>query len=226
MAVNHEKIRRLLGEKEPPTDHSLRAKSLGRALDGDIPKTLTPYEWEQWYAEHGMPDSHVAPPPTKKNTPWWRTAGNTLASNIDKTPLYTTWLGRAGLLPFIGLMAALYLDTQHQQLWAKSLASYTLAIICFLVGAWWGLALIRRSPAALLMSNAVVLVAFFGHVLLASGSFFLLGAILFVATVVIERRHALFHPQPPYYARLRLQLSLVASVSLLLAALHLWVPTN
>ena len=225
MAVDHERIRRLLDEKELSTDNSLRAKSLGRAIGGDVPKTLTPYEWEQWYAEHGVPDSHLAPQvnteATKQNASWRRYLGSPPASGIDKTPLYTTWLGRAGLLPFIGLLAALYLDAQHQQLWARSLSTYTLAIICFLVGAWWGLALIRRSPAALVMSNAVVLVAFFGHVLLASAPFFLLGALLFLATVVIERRHAMFHRQPPYYARLRLQLSLVASVSLLLAAILL-----
>ncbi|MEH6637236.1 MAG: DUF3429 domain-containing protein [Halioglobus sp.] len=220
MAVNHEKIRRLLGEKEAATDNSLRAKSLGRALTGEVPKTLTPYEWQQWYAERGVPDSHLAPQVTKHSESWWRHLGNTHTSDTDKTPLYATWLGRVGLLPFVGLLAALYLDAQHQQLWAKSLATYTLAIICFLVGAWWGLALIRRSPAALLMSNAVVLVAVFGHVLLAPAPFFLLGALLFLATVVIERRHALFHRQPSYYARLRLQLSLVASASLLLAAIH------
>jgi len=221
MAVNHEKIRRLLGEKEPSTDNSLRAKSLRRALAGDVPKTLTPYEWEQWYAEQGVPDSHLSPKATKQNGSWRRNLGNTLVSDNDKTQAYTTWLGRAGLLPFIGLLAALYLDAQNQQLWAKSLSTYALAIICFLVGAWWGLALIRRSPTALLMSNAMVLAAFFGHVLLTSASFFLLGALLFLATVVMERRHALFHRQPPYYAHLRLQLSLVASASLLLAAIHL-----
>jgi len=143
------------------------------------------------------------------------------ALDDDKTPTYAIWLGRAGLLPFIGLPVVLYLDVQHQQVWAESLATYTLAIVCFLVGSWWGLALIRRTPAALLVSNIVVLIAFFGHVLLPTPPFLLLGAALFLATIVFERRHVLFHRQPPYYARLRLQLSLVASASLLLAAMRL-----
>jgi hypothetical protein len=146
---------------------------------------------------------------------------NKQESVIDRTPVTITWLGRAGLLPFLVLLAALYLDTAHQELWVRSLATYTLAIICFLVGAWWGLALIRRSPAALLMSNTVVLVAFFGYVVLASVHFFLLGAFLFLAIVLIERRHTLCLRQPRYYARMRLQLSLVASASLLLAAMYL-----
>jgi Na+/proline symporter len=153
--------------------------------------------------------------------PGIREGGNTQESVIDKTPATVLWLGRAGLLPFIGLAAALYLDGPHQQLWLKSIATYTLVIICFLVGAWWGLALMRRSPAALLMSNAVVLVAFFGYVLMTPPHFLLLGTFLFLVTVLVERRHALFFRQPRYYARMRLQLSLVASASLLLAAMDL-----
>ena len=43
------------------TDNSLRGKSLRRALGKDVPKTLTPYEWEQWYAENGVPEAHKHP---------------------------------------------------------------------------------------------------------------------------------------------------------------------
>ncbi len=208
MAVDHKKIRHLLGEKEESTDHGLGAKSLRRALSGDVPKTLTPYEWEQWYADHGIPEGHLAPE-GKQQTP----------SILDKTPIYATWLGRAGLLPFVGLLLALYIDAQNQSLWANALATYTLVIICFLVGAWWGTALIQRNPTTLLLSNGIALVAFFGQVLLSTAGFFLLGAFVFTATLVIERRHALNQPQPLYYARLRLQLTLVASTSLVLAAM-------
>ena len=208
MAVDHKKIRHLLGEKEESTDHGLGAKSLRRALSGDVPKTLTPYEWEQWYADHGIPEGHLAPE-GKQQTP----------SILDKTPIYATWLGRAGLLPFVGLLLALYIDTQNQSLWANALATYTLVIICFLVGAWWGTALIQRNPTTLLLSNGIALVAFFGQVLLSTAGFFLLGAFVFTATLVIERRRALIQPQPLYYARLRLQLTLVASTSLVLAAM-------
>ena len=207
MAVDHEKIRRLLGEKEKSTDHGLGAKSLRRALSGDVPKTLTPYEWEQWYADHGVPEGHLAPEEEQ------------ITSTLDKTPMYATWLGRAGLLPFVGLLLALYIDAQHQPLWANALASYTFAIICFLVGAWWGMALIQRNPTTLVFSNGIVLVAFFGQMLLSTAGFFVLGACLFIATVIVERRHALFKPQPLYYARLRLQLTVVASTSLVLAAM-------
>jgi hypothetical protein len=71
VAVDHDNIKRLLGEKEAPTDHSLRAKSLHRATAETVPTTLTPYEWEQWYAEHGVPLQHRTTH-TGKRLSWWR----------------------------------------------------------------------------------------------------------------------------------------------------------
>jgi Protein of unknown function (DUF3429) len=219
MAINRDNVRHLPDEKEPPEDHTLRGSSLRRALSGDLPRTLTPHEWEQWYAEHGVPRSHIAPPAKQATSS--RDSKCRAHSPQDELTAYVTWLGRAGLLPFLGLPVLMYLDAQHQQLWVNSLASYTLAIVCFLVGAWWGLALIRRTPMALLMSNTIVLVAFFSHVLLPTGLFLWLGAALLLTTVAIERHCAPFHRQPSYYARLRLQLSVVASASLVFTAAQL-----
>lgn len=48
-------------------DNSLRGKSLERALHSDLPRTLTPYEWQEWYERHGVPPDHrqaVAPAPS------------------------------------------------------------------------------------------------------------------------------------------------------------------
>ena len=71
VAVDHDKIARILGEDGDTADTSLRAKSLERATGNTPPRTLTPFEWEQWYEEHGVPDSH-----RKHDTPatpyWWR----------------------------------------------------------------------------------------------------------------------------------------------------------
>ena len=130
-------------------------------------------------------------------------------------------LGRAGLLPFLGGATLVYLDPERGALWGAVLASYALAILCFLPGIWWGLALIRRSGAAMALSNLFVLAAFFGHVMLETGPFLLLCAALFPATVLVERRHPLFGPQPAYYARLRAQLSAVATLALVLSAARL-----
>lgn len=38
-------------------DSSLDAKAYERAMSGKVPRTMTPWEWEQWYAEHGKPES-------------------------------------------------------------------------------------------------------------------------------------------------------------------------
>ena len=127
-------------------------------------------------------------------------------------------LGRAGLLPFCIAPLLLYLDPVHRDLYTDALGSYALAILCFLVGIWWGLALIRRSALALLLSNALVLAAFFGKLLLPASAFFLLCCLLFPLTVVVERSLWLFRRQPAYYASLRLQLTAVATVALLLSA--------
>ena len=133
-------------------------------------------------------------------------------------PTVATWLGRAGLLPFIGLSLATYLDTEHALLWGNVLATYALAIHCFLAGAWWGISLIRRHWKILVISNAAVLAAFFGQVLLTVDEFLVLCALLFPCILVVERLHPAFQQQPPYYAQLRLQLTAVATVALLFAA--------
>lgn len=39
-------------------DNSLRGSAMRRALRKKVPRTLTPYEWEAWYEEHGVPQEH------------------------------------------------------------------------------------------------------------------------------------------------------------------------
>jgi len=109
-------------------------------------------------------------------------------------------------------------DTHHARLYAELLANYALAIVCFLVGIWWGIALIRRSAAILTLSNAVVIIAFAGRSLLNYSPFFLLCAALLVFTLLVERHHSMFRRQPAYYATLRGGVSGVAVVMLAIAA--------
>jgi hypothetical protein len=72
MAVDHDRIAKLLGKEQATSDTSLRAQSLKRATTGEVPHTLTPHEWEQWYAEHGVPESHTKKE-LKPAISWWRT---------------------------------------------------------------------------------------------------------------------------------------------------------
>lgn len=67
---NQKRIREILGEEETASDTSLRAQTWRRAQGASPPRTLTPFEWEQWYAEHGVPESHRRELPAKRA--WWR----------------------------------------------------------------------------------------------------------------------------------------------------------
>jgi hypothetical protein len=71
MPVDHERIEQLLDGDRHRADTSLRAKSLQRALLADVPRTLTPHEWEQWYEQHGVPASHL-PVARQRKLTWWR----------------------------------------------------------------------------------------------------------------------------------------------------------
>ena len=70
MTSRDDKIRELLGEKEEASDLSLRGNALRRATQNKVPTTLTPHEWEQWYAKHGVPASHQQGKKEKKKR-WW-----------------------------------------------------------------------------------------------------------------------------------------------------------
>lgn len=127
-------------------------------------------------------------------------------------------LGWAGLLPFIATPAALYLFEPQAKLVAEAGAAYGLAILCFLAGAWWGIALLRRRTGILFASNIAVLIAWAGYALLdRPGSLVLLAAVFF-GMVFFERLHPMFQPQPGYYAALRLRLSTCAGLSLVMSA--------
>ncbi len=63
-------IDRILDEDQGEGDHSLRKKALDRATGDKVPTTLTPWEWQEWYAKHGIPESHKPAQPA--NLAWWR----------------------------------------------------------------------------------------------------------------------------------------------------------
>jgi len=44
-------------------DATLRDKSLEHTDPDYLPRTLTPHEWESYYAEHGVPREHRRPVP-------------------------------------------------------------------------------------------------------------------------------------------------------------------
>ena len=132
-------------------------------------------------------------------------------------------LGWWGLLPFVAAPIAVYGSPGQADLVGAAVAAYALAIVCFLAGAWWGIALLRRKQDILVASNVVVIIACLGFVLLDLPTAMLLLAALLLAVVAVERLHPVFRPQPDYYAALRMRLSIVAGLSLLLSSLLLRV---
>ncbi len=138
---------------------------------------------------------------------------------MTSVPVVAKLLGWAGLLPFIAAPAALHLFPDAAARLVVAVATYALAILCFLAGAWWGIALLRRRWEVLLVSNAVVIAGWAGYLLLPSRWVLCLLALLLAVTVLFERTHPMFAPQPAYYAALRLRLSAIAALSLVAAAL-------
>ena len=94
-------------------------------------------------------------------------------------PALTQTLGYSGVLPFISLAIAIALQPQ-QKIWQQLMAGYTLAILCFLLGAWWAIALLRRFKLPLILSNLVVIATVFGFILLPTAYFYLLAAAVFI----------------------------------------------
>lgn len=142
-----------------------------------------------------------------------------LAATEQALPPVVTLLGRAGLLPFIVTPILMLIAPGHRDLWTLAISNYALAILCFLVGSWWGLALIRRRADAIVASNVLLLAAVLGNTTLPSSLFLPLAALLLATTVILENTHPLFSRQPPYYARLRRHLTIVAVPALLIAAI-------
>ena len=133
--------------------------------------------------------------------------------SISSAPAVTRALGYAGLIPFV-LPALLVLSGSTHGTVATQLAgTYALAIICFLVGSWWGMAQTSGVRATLLLSNAFLLVALLLY-LLASEWWSLAAALLLMGAWVCEQSSRLFPAFPQDYRRMRAILTLVAANSM------------
>lgn len=140
-----------------------------------------------------------------------------------ETPRMVAWLGYGGLLPFIVLAAASFLDPARGGAWQQGLLNYGAVILSFVGALHWGLAMAgvpvsaaRRNVAytwsvvpALIGWLSLLLDPFAGSALLAAG---------FAAHYVQDRRVAQHAALPYWYLPLRLRLSVVAAVCLLVGS--------
>ena len=142
----------------------------------------------------------------------------TLSNRLREVPGTATLLGWLGLLPFLALPLLIAGMPEYRALCQTLLADYAFGILCFLLGIWWGIGVMRGEPRPLLLSNLLFLVLLAARTLLQNAPFMVIAATLFIAIIVLEHSLAVFQRQPAYYARMRIQLSLVAAVSLLTVA--------
>ncbi len=96
-------------------------------------------------------------------------------------------LGYAGLIPFVLPAGMLMFSASYSAELTQITNVYALAIICFLCGSWWGLALPLSKNLALLLSNAYFLVAFFSFIF-APQWWSLIAAILLMGLLLVEQK--------------------------------------
>ncbi len=140
---------------------------------------------------------------------------------MQDTKIYTA-LALAGttpfiagaLLPLLGHDALPFLGSLDQLL-----ASYGLAIICFLAGAHWGTYLSGRCADSLnlfIISNAIFLVVWFAYIGTDVETAIGVQIFAFVALLLIDRRLRIDDVISAPYFRVRSMATLIAIVSLLI----------
>lgn len=72
------RIREIVDGPGESADTSLQRQAERHTEDDYVPRTMTPHEWEEWYAEHGVPPGHRSSEETPTGAattpslPWWR----------------------------------------------------------------------------------------------------------------------------------------------------------
>lgn len=137
-------------------------------------------------------------------------------------PRPVAWLGYGGLLPFIGLAAAVLLRVE-EDLARAALLAYGAVILSFVGALHWGFAMLVPGLEAtertrLFAWSTVPALAAWPALLVppALGAPILMAG--FVAHYLQDRRLSRRHPLPAWYLPLRLQLSSVACLSLVTLA--------
>ena len=135
-------------------------------------------------------------------------------------PPIVAWLGYGGLLPFIALAAATWFDSNHSSLWRDAMLAYGAVILSFVGALHWGFAMSRSDMTANQRTRSfvwsVVPSLFAWMALLMTPTY---AVMLLVAGFLIhfwqDRRLVLLVNLPAWYLPLRLNLTLVACVSLI-----------
>lgn len=135
-------------------------------------------------------------------------------------PATVAWLGYGGLIPFLGLTGATWLDHHHGSVWSDALFAYGAIILSFIGALHWGFAMSqadlneRQRSACFVWSVIPALIAW--PALLFSppiaAPLLVLG---FILHYLQDHRLAKRSTLPRWYLPLRLQLSVTAGVCLI-----------
>jgi len=140
---------------------------------------------------------------------------------MQNTKLYTA-LALAGTIPFIaGALLALagYESLPLLGRVDQLVASYGLAIVCFLAGAHWGTYLFGRSVDSLnlfVTSNVIFLAAWFAYVVASVKTAMGVQIVAFLVLLYIDRRLAAGDVISASYFRIRTVATSIATISLLI----------
>lgn len=135
-------------------------------------------------------------------------------------PPIVTWLGYGGLLPFLVLAVAVWVDSSHSSLWRDALVGYGAVILSFVGALHWGFAMSQSDMTthqrtrsfvwsvvpALMAWVALSMTPKYASLLLVAG--FLIHFWQDMCLVALV-------DMPVWYLPLRLRLTLVACISLL-----------
>lgn len=137
-----------------------------------------------------------------------------------RAPVVVAWLGYGGLLPFVGLALAIWVDQNHISLWRDALINYSAVILSFVGALHWGFAMsqsdMTANQRAYSFAWSVVPSLLAWVALLMTPKY---AAMLLVAGFLIhfwkDRRLVSLVNLPAWYLPLRFRLTFVACISLL-----------
>lgn len=135
-------------------------------------------------------------------------------------PYVVRWLGYGGLLPFVVLAAAAWIDRNHSSLWRDALIAYGAVILSFVGALHWGFAMSQSGMTAnqrtrsfvwsvvpsLLAWMALLMTPKYAAMLLVTG---------FLIHFWQDRRLVQRVNLPAWYLPLRLRLTFIAVLSLI-----------
>ena len=144
----------------------------------------------------------------------------TKTRGLGAVPRAAVWLGFAGAVPFVGLALMSFASGWPGLLALSALAAYAVAILSFMGGVQWGMAMDRdSSPVRLAASVVPALVAWAGFLLGGRPGLWLLAA-AFAGLLAYDLHTVRTGAAPSWYPHLRWPLTAIVVVCLLVASVN------